>query len=209
MAQRYDRRGKKESPDVARAAENSTNPPDDFELMQRIADGDADALTTLYDRHSALVYAVGLRILGDRGAAEELLIDVFWEIWSRSDRYDRNRGAAVTYLLTLARSRAIDRRRSTAHQDKTQSNFSDGPIGTMAARTANPSDQAMSDERSELVRTALQSLEPDQRQAVEMSFFDGLSHTQIAARLAKPLGTVKTYIRQGLIRLRDSLRKHQ
>jgi RNA polymerase sigma-70 factor, ECF subfamily len=199
----------KERPDVAAAAEKPKNLPDDFELMQRIANGDADALAMLYDRHGALVYAVCLRMLGDRGAAEELLIDVFWEIWSRSGRYDPARGAAVTYLLTLARSRAIDRRRSTAHQDRTQVGMADGPVDTTAASTTNPSEQVILDERGQMVRSALQSLEPDQRQAVELSFFDGLSHTQIAARLAKPLGTIKTYIRQGLIRLRDKLRTHE
>lgn len=191
------------------SAENSRCDPDDFELMRRIADGDADALAALYDRHGALVYAVGLRMLSDRGAAEELVIDVFWEIWSRSGRYDPGRGAAVTYLLTLARSRAIDRRRSAAHQDKTLANPADGPADVAAASGANPPEQSIRNERGQLVRTALQSLEPLHRQAVELSFFDGLSHTEIATRLARPLGTVKTYIRQGLIRLRDILRKHE
>jgi len=177
--------------------------------MQRITDGDADALAMLYDRHGALIYAVGLRILRDQGEAEELLIDIFWEIWSRAARYDPSRGAPVTYLLMLARSRAIDKQRSSAHRDKAQPGRSDAPIQTAAVSTANPSEQALSNERSQLVRAAMQSLDPIQRQAVELSFFDGLSHTQIAARLAKPLGTVKTYIRQGLIRLRDGLRKHQ
>jgi RNA polymerase sigma-70 factor (ECF subfamily) len=183
--------------------------PDDFELMRRIADHDADALSALYDRHGAMVYGLCLRVLGDRGAAEELLVDIFWEVWYRAARYDPMRGAAVTYLLTLARSRAIDRKRSAAHQDKTVSSPGDGPIEAAVAKTANPSDQSIRDERGEMVRAALASLEPIQRQAVELSFFDGLSHTQIAARLNKPLGTVKTHIRQGLIRLRDQLRKHQ
>jgi RNA polymerase sigma-70 factor (ECF subfamily) len=189
--------------------ENSPGDPDDFELMRRIADQDADALAALYDRHGGMVYGLCLRMLGDRGAAEELLVDIFWEVWHRAARYDPMRGAAVTYLLTLARSRAIDRKRSTAHQDKTVSSPGDGPIEAAASKIANPSDQSIRDERGEMVRAALASLEPSQRQAVELSFFDGLSHTQIAARLNKPLGTVKTYIRQGLIRLRDQLRKHQ
>jgi RNA polymerase sigma-70 factor (ECF subfamily) len=195
--------------EVAPPGENPVGAWDDFALMQRITDGDADALAALYDRHGALIYAVGLRILRDRGEAEELLIDIFWEIWSRAARYDSRRAAPVTYLLTLARSRAIDRQRSGAHRDKTRPGPSDAPIEAAAASTANPSEQAIRDERSQLVRAAMQSLDPIQRQAVELSFFDGLSHTQIAARLTKPLGTVKTYIRQGLIRLRDGLRKHQ
>lgn len=194
---------------MAPTGDNSEGGCDDFDLMQRITDGDADALAALYDRHGALIYAVGLRILRDRGEAEELLIDVFWEIWSRAARYDPSRAAPVTYLLTLARSRSIDKKRSSAHRDKTRPGPSDAPIETAAANTANPPEQAIRDERSQLVRAAMQSLDPVQRQAVELSFFDGLSHTQIAARLAKPLGTVKTYIRQGLIRLRDGLRKHQ
>lgn len=193
---------------MAPRADDSPCSSDDFGLMQRIADGDADALAALYDRHGALIYAVGLRMLRDRGEAEELLLDIFWEIWSRAARYDPTRGAPVTYLLTLARSRAIDRQRSGAHRDRTLAGPSDAPIQTTTARTADPSERVIGDERGDQVRAAMASLDPIQRQVVELSFFEGLSHTQIAARLAKPLGTVKTYIRQGLIRLRDSLRKY-
>jgi RNA polymerase sigma-70 factor, ECF subfamily len=177
--------------------------------MQRIACGDAAALAALYDRHAPLVQAMCLRIVRDRGEAEDLLIDIFMEIWQRGQRYDAGRGAPVTYLLTVARSRALDRLRSSEHRsaamleshsaqtDKLQT-ASDGP---------DPSDGVVAGENRDRVRGALASLDPPVREALELAYFEGLSHSEIAAKLGKPLGTVKTHIRQGLIRLRDTLRK--
>jgi RNA polymerase sigma-70 factor (ECF subfamily) len=180
---------------------------DDYELMQRIACGDQAALATLYDRHSPLVQALCLRIVRDRGAAEDLVVDVFWEIWQRGQRYDAARAAPVTYLLTVARSRALDRLRSSDHRAATL----DGQIaGTDNVDNrvdgTDPSAGLVSGENRDRVRKALAGLDSVQREAIEMSFYDGLSHSEIAAKLDKPLGTVKTHIRQGLIRLRNSLR---
>lgn len=182
------------------------NNPDDFALMQGIAAGDQTALGRLYDRHSGLVFTLAQRILHDRMAAEDLLMDVFWEIWSRGDRYDPSRGSPITYLLTLTRSRAIDRRRSSAKHSRVQtgSDLSDGPVG--AAEFTGPESSAMANELGQRVRAAMSKLDVTQRQAVELSFFDDLSHSQIAERLGKPLGTVKTNIRQGLIHLRQCMR---
>jgi RNA polymerase sigma-70 factor (ECF subfamily) len=178
--------------------------PDDFELMLRIERGDADALGTIYDRYGGLVYTLGVRILRDRSEAEELVSDVFLEIWRRAKRYDPARGAPMTYLVTLARSRAIDRQRSASFQARGKTSAS-GNQNT-ASTAADPTAIAILGENARQVRAALAQLDPVYRQAVEMAFFDGLTHNQIAEKLAKPLGTVKTYIRQGLIRLRDCLR---
>jgi RNA polymerase sigma-70 factor, ECF subfamily len=177
---------------------------DDYELMEGIARGDSVALAAIYDRYGALVFTLGFRMLRDRGEAEELTSDVFMEIWRRSDRYDPNRGAPMTYLVTLARSRAIDRKRAATARTRKQSpeTHSEPASGAMG-----PPASAVLGENSQRVRRALADLDAVYRQAVEMAFFDGLSHTQIAEKLDKPLGTVKTYIRQGLIRLRDCLRK--
>jgi RNA polymerase sigma-70 factor, ECF subfamily len=184
----------------------ATNNPDDFALMQGIAAGDQAALGALYDRHSGLVFTLAQRILHDRMAAEDLLMDVFWEIWSRGDRYDPTRGSPISYLMTLARSRAIDRRRSSAKHSRvrTGSEPFDGPIPT--AEFTGPETNAIAGELGERVRAAMSKLDVTQRQAVELSFFDDLSHSQIAERLGKPLGTVKTNIRQGLIHLRQCMR---
>jgi RNA polymerase sigma-70 factor, ECF subfamily len=186
---------------------DSASKCDDYELMQRIARGDAAALAALYDRHSALVQAMCLRIVRDQGEAEDLLIDVFWEIWQRGQRYDADRGAPMTYLLTVARSRSLDRLRSSDHRFSALNDQTSPSVNEdQRAGGDDPSAGLLIGENRARVRRALASLDAAQREAIEMSFYDGLSHSQIAAKLDKPLGTVKTHIRQGLIRLRDFLR---
>jgi len=171
--------------------------------MEGIAARDPSALQRLYDRHASLVLAVCVRILHDRAEAEDVLVDVFWELWDRFERYDAKRGNPLTYLTTLARSRAIDRRRS---RGKLRPVDLDATAPAVAPTTDSPEKGAVADENRALVKRALLGLDPTQRQAIECAFYDGLTHTEIAEKLGKPLGTVKTYIRQGLIRLRQSLR---
>jgi RNA polymerase sigma-70 factor (ECF subfamily) len=176
---------------------------DDLALMEGIAARDPGALQRLYDRHAPLVLAVCLRILRDRAESEDVLVDVFWELWDRFDRYDAKRGNPLTYLTTLARSRAIDRRRS---KGKVQPVDLDATAPAAAPIADGPEKGVVADENRVLVKRALLSLDPTQRQVIECAFYDGLTHTEIAEKLHKPLGTVKTWIRQGLIRLRESLR---
>jgi RNA polymerase sigma-70 factor, ECF subfamily len=187
-----------------------TKATDDLTLMRAIAAGDQSALRELYDRHSALMLALSARILGDRMAAEDLLIDVFWEVWRKGDRYDAGRSSPLTYLLMLTRSRAIDRRRSGGRQREMASaaNVGDGSETGLRATQASdgPLGSAMYQELGQRIRAAMARLDAAQRQAVELSFFDDLSHTEIAEKLNKPLGTVKTNIRQGLIHLRETMR---
>jgi RNA polymerase sigma-70 factor, ECF subfamily len=179
---------------------------DDFELMKRIEQRDTAAMEFLYDRYAGLVFALALRMLRDRGEAEDLVSELFLELWRRADRYDPNRGAAMTYVMTLARSRAIDRQRMAAFRSRVK--VAADPGADTPCRNASPCKVAVALENARHVRDALRNLDPVYRQAVQLSFFDGLTHAQIAKRLNKPLGTVKTCIRQGLIRLRDSLRKN-
>ena len=182
---------------------HTARPADDFALMASIATGDRSALDELYARHSAQVYGIALRMLRKPQDAEELLIDVFFEVWDKRERFDATRGSPLAYLITLTRSRALDRLRSRS-----------GPATASIenAESAAPVsgddqlDQAVAKEQREVVRKAMAALEPAQREAIEYSFFEGLSHSEIAARLNRPLGTVKTNIRQGLIYLRDYLR---
>jgi RNA polymerase sigma-70 factor, ECF subfamily len=177
---------------------------DDISLMQAIARQDREALSVLYDRHSPMLLAICRRVLKDAGEAEDVMTDVFFEVWSRADRFDSSRGNPLNYLVTLSRSRAIDRQRSRASKPKITSDFTDA--ASQADPVPNPLESINLKERQAQVRLALSGLEPAQREALECSFYEGLSHSEIASKLNRPLGTVKTYIRQGLIRLRDSLR---
>jgi len=185
-------------------AGSSSQLPDDFALMQAIARRDRDALAALYDRHSPMLLAICRRLLKDAGEAEDVMTDVFFEVWAKADRFDSSRGNPLTYLVTLSRSRAIDRQRSRASRPKVTSDFTDAASQTDPV--PNPFESIHLKERQTQVRAALSSLDPMQREALECSFYEGLSHSEIAEKLNRPLGTVKTYIRQGLIRLRDSLR---
>ena len=189
------------------------NPLVDVGLMRAIAAGDREALGGLYDRYAPRLMGLLVRMLGDRSDAEETLAELFFEVWDRADRYDLNRGCVATYLMTLARSRAIDkRRRRAARPDRDPSRVvpveaADDDPATIAGRT--PLTGVLFDEQARVVRAALDGLEDRQREAIELSFYDGLSHSEIADRLSRPLGTVKTWVRQGLGRMRDSLRKYE
>ena len=161
-------------------------------------------MALLYDRHAPRVLAVCRRVLGDSGDAEDVVTDVFFELWNRAGRFDPDRGSPLTYLMTLSRSRAIDRKRSIGSRPRTTSTDTDA--AQMATDLSTPLDSSETAEQSKRIRDAIALLDPAQRQTIECAFFDGLTHTEIAEKLKKPLGSVKTYIRQGLIRLRESLR---
>jgi RNA polymerase sigma-70 factor (ECF subfamily) len=175
---------------------------DDFSLMEGIRRADASSLRALYQRYASLIMALGLRMLKERSDAEDLLIDVFEEVWEKRDRFDASRGSPKTYLITLARSRAIDRRR----QRNRHSHSPPSPIDPQEPSPSPSATLSMAEDRLR-VRQALEMLSAEQREAIECSFYEGLSHVEIAGKLQKPLGTVKTYIRQGLMRVRDALRK--
>jgi RNA polymerase sigma-70 factor (ECF subfamily) len=150
-----------------------------------------------------VVYALCLRIVKDVGTAEEVTIDVFHEVWARAERYSAGRGAPVAYLVTLARSRALDRMRARGKAVRGEgSSLTCAAVDPAAGSVA----AAVAEERRLFVRRALELLDPKYREVLECSYFEGLSHSEIALKLAKPVGTVKTYLRRGLIQLRDFLR---
>ena len=172
-------------------------------LIARTAGGEEAALAALYDSTAALVNGLVLRILGDRGAAEEVTGDVYLQVWRQAARYDETRGAPLSWLLTLARSRAIDRLRSGSSQRARTA-----PLrAAIALPSAEPGPEEHShlNQRRRIVQQALARLSPDQRQAIELAYFGGLSHGEIAAALEAPLGTVKTRVRLGMLRLRELL----
>lgn len=183
---------------------------DDLDLMNGIASGDQGCFEQLYDRYKSLVYAVCLRVLQNHMDAEEALIETFWQLWDRASKYDESQGSVRGYLFMLARSRALDRRRArnagvnTSRIEEVQK-YGGGPEAR-ADVEGSPVNGTLHAERSRRTREAMETLTEEQREVIELAFFDGLSHSQIAEALSQPLGTVKTRIRQGLIRMRDALR---
>lgn len=161
---------------------------------------DERALAELYDRFGHAVYAIGLRVTGDAGAAEEISLDAFWQLWQQVERYDVSQGSLLNWLLTIARSRAIDWLRARAARKRT---LAEDPTDMTQVR--RPDEVAELHQRGQLVRQAMETLSPDQRAALSLAYYEGLSHSQIAARLQEPLGTVKTRIRQALGVLRRTL----
>lgn len=173
-------------------------------LIKRVADGDQYALNTLYDATNRLVFGLVLRILNDRSTAEEVILDVYTQVWRQAALYDRSRGAPLAWIVTIARSRAIDRLRSGRLEQ-----LSKEPLDAVAeirATTISPEESTFSSERQKLIRSALDALSPEQREVIELAYYSGLSHTEIAAKLGQPLGTVKTRTRLGMMKLRESLR---
>jgi RNA polymerase sigma-70 factor (ECF subfamily) len=184
-----------------------TVPREDAELMEGIAQGDVASFERIYERHASAVFATCLRILRDRAEAEEVLEEVFWEIWARRDRYDRSRSSPFSYLMTLARSRALDRLRFRKRREGVWLELREvDRDGNAAATSPSPFEDASAVQRRVAIDRALEELPPPHRRAVEMNFFEGLSHREISEQLGDPLGTVKTRIRQGLLALRKVLR---
>jgi RNA polymerase sigma-70 factor (ECF subfamily) len=175
----------------------------DERALARMARGDRDALAELYDRHVRLIFSLALRILQDRAEAEDVVQDVFTQAWTQAARYDTGRGAVAAWMLMLTRSRAIDHLRSKQAGAERPVDLKDA---ANIPDTAMPQDmQLLSTEQIAQVRKALAELPLAQRTALELAYYEGLTHSEIAKRLDEPLGTVKTRIRQAVIKLRESL----
>jgi RNA polymerase sigma-70 factor (ECF subfamily) len=182
----------------------------DPKLLARVVKGEHQAFSQLYDQSSTLLYSLALRILGNREEAAELLQEVYLEVWRKVSRYDVGRGTPIAWLITLTRSRAIDRlraRSSRAHRQVSEP--LDGLSGGQVTdRNPGPFEAHADQELRSLVGEALASLPQPQQQAIELAYYEGLSHAEIAARLNQPLGTVKTRIKLGMSKLRESLRHY-
>ena len=172
-------------------------------LLARVALLDATALSSLYDLTAGAVYGVCRRILRDPFDAEEAAGDVFLQVWQKAARFDPGRGDALAWLLTLARSRAIDRLRSRGAARRRETGLDDGHDSP----SSDPGPEARSSlaQRAALVRDALAELPDEQREVLELAYFEGLTHSEIAERLSQPLGTAKSRIRLALAHLRRSL----
>jgi RNA polymerase sigma-70 factor, ECF subfamily len=175
-----------------------SGPTDRDELLHRVSLGDRDAFTALYDELSPQVYGLVRRVVCDPAQSEEVTQEVFVEVWRIAHRFDPNRGAASTWVLTIAHRRAVDRVRSEQTQrDRVQA------LGQVPL--LGPADDMASSLDRQVVRDAMNGLTELQRQSIELAYFRGLTQGQIAELLDVPLGTIKTRIRDGLIRLRDAL----
>lgn len=181
---------------------------EDLRLLGRIVTRDQAALAALYDRYSPLVYSLVLRIVRKTDEAEDLLQEIFMQVWNKAESFSQSKGSAYTWIVTIARRKAIDRLRSKEMQSRSTS-IDDDPVLNLpdAAYASNPLHAAMTVEYEALMKSALLTLVPEQRVIIELSFFEGYTQSQIAERLELPLGTVKTRMRQGMIRLRDFLKE--
>ncbi len=193
---------------VVARSDASTHEADSSDIdrmrLARIAQGDGDALAELYDRYARPVYSLALRILRDARDAEDVVQEVFAQAWRQASRYTATRGAVAAWLLTLARSRAIDRLRARRARPEGASD----DAAALRLMDASPpiEHQLLSAEQIARVRAALGDLPVLQRVAIELAYFEGLSHVEIADHLEQPLGTVKTRIRLAMGKLRETLR---
>lgn len=168
-----------------------------------MAGKDEASLSLFYDRYHALVFALALRIVGLRPAAEEVVIEVFQQVWQRCGDYNQERGKVLTWLMTITRTRAIDHRRKLIKQHQVVQPIEEDP--SVAQTAADPGDDAFELERRRRIRESLHSLPEPQRKALELAYFYGMSQSEIAEALKEPLGTIKTRIRSALAALRSEL----
>jgi RNA polymerase sigma-70 factor, ECF subfamily len=171
----------------------------DEELIRRVVQGDEQALATLYDRYSGLVFAVVYRILRDSGAAEEILQDIFHQLWRTAERFEPARGSLPGWLLVASRNRAISRLRRH-NPNETQELFEGAVTLPFELESALTQKQLL-----DRVRGAMESLPAPQREALELAYFEGMTHSEIATRTQEPLGTVKTRLRAAVGTLKRAL----
>jgi RNA polymerase sigma-70 factor (ECF subfamily) len=178
---------------------------EDVALVRRMAAGEDQALGALYDRWHAVVHGVVARLLRQPDDVEDVVEETFWQAWRQASRFDPARGAVQTWLLTIARSRALDRVRSLRRRREESFEGDDGQIVIQEAAASDPGLDAEASERRRIVVAALSGLPAEQRETLELGYYGGLSQTEIAERTGQPLGTVKTRMRLAMQKLRSQL----
>jgi len=176
-------------------------PEDDVKLLKAIAARDEAALAQLYDRYRVILFGLLMRILSNREEAEDVLQEVFLQVWRKAEDFDENRGRPFTWLVTLARSRGIDRLRTLAARDR----VAEAGAKEVVDAVSDAATDAFKSEQRGLVNKALAQLPDEQKRPLMLAYFDGLTQSEIATRLDAPLGTVKTRMRTGLMNLREQL----
>lgn len=186
---------------------NPTQQTADRQLIQRVAQGDQEAFSALYDRLSKPLFSLALEMLGDAAEAEDALQEICLQIWRRAATYDPTRSSVFSWAVMMTRSKSIDRLRSRGRRQRvvagSTDEFEDLPDAASEADTA--ADTTAKHDDAGRVRSALRTLPGEQRQAIELAFFSDMTHAEIAERNGEPLGTVKARIRRGLLRLREGL----
>ena len=175
---------------------------DDVRVVQRMASGDAAALGEFYDRWSAEAYATAISIVRVAQDAEEVVADAFWQAWNQASRFDVSRGQVRSWVLSIARSRALDKLKAVARRREEQ--LESAPV-ELLANEGDAHDRIVEEERISVVAKALNELPTMQREVLEMAYFGGLSQTEIADCTGLAIGTIKTRIRLGMQKLRDRL----
>ena len=174
--------------------------------MARIADGDSQALVMLYDRYARVVYGVALRILGEAELAEEVVQETFWRVWRRGRTFQSGRGQVASWIFGIAHNLSVDELRRQRSRPRPVYDTEETPVlRDLEDRRMDVAAGALENERSRLIDAALQQITAEQREAIELAYFGGLSQSEIAERLHSPIGTIKTRIRLGLRKLRDLL----
>jgi RNA polymerase sigma-70 factor (ECF subfamily) len=184
---------------------NETAAPDlDGELLRRIAARDRAAFAEFYDRHAALMFSVATRILNDAGEAEDVLQETFTQLWEKAGNFDPKLGKASSWVATMTRNKAIDRIRASQRRNRLAEEAGvEFAIASEAGDTAN--EAVHGHDKAKLIHTAIFSLPAEQRRAIELAYFSGLTQDEISKKLSEPLGTIKARIRRGLLKLRDQL----
>lgn len=187
---------------VATSSEAAAGVPDLAELLRRSSRGDEAAFAELYDATTRRVFGLALRVVRDPAQAEEVTQEAFLEIWRTSTRFDQDRGSALAWMMTIVHRKAVDRVRSAEASTRRDTSYHQGAATVEHDTTAEAAEASLEARR---VRGALRTLTAVQREALELAYFGGYTHTEVAKMLDLPVGTAKTRIRDGLIRLRDAM----
>lgn len=176
----------------------------DVELLRRIGAGERTAFAEFYDRHSALMFSVAARVLNDAGEAEDVLQETCMQIWQKAGNFDPKLGKASSWVATLTRNKAIDRIRSSQRRNRLADEA--GAEFAIASEVRDTANEAIhGHDKAKLIQSAIVELPAEQRRAIELAYFSGLTQDEIATKLSAPLGTIKARIRRGLLKLRDEL----
>ncbi|MBL9154481.1 MAG: sigma-70 family RNA polymerase sigma factor [Verrucomicrobiales bacterium] len=180
---------------------------EDHQLMQRIASGDHDAFDAFCDRYSPLIFSTAYKVLNHAQDAEDVAHDVLLSVWQKADSYEPTKGTLVTWICTTTRNRSIDRVRSVQRRSAMHDRYESRQEIELPEAQASGRDEVFLSDARQILESAVVELSPEQREVIEMAYFEGLTQRQIADRLNSPLGTVKARIRRGLQRLQGMIRE--
>ncbi|HEX3799567.1 MAG TPA: sigma-70 family RNA polymerase sigma factor [Verrucomicrobiae bacterium] len=182
----------------------TANHEHEIDLLRRISDGDRAAFGEFYDLYSSLLFSVAVKILRDQKEAEDVLQDVFVQIWEKARSFDSRLGKPSSWAVTFVRNKSIDRIRASQRRSRLVEDAT-AEIAPLQADAPTANDTVCGKEKAEVIRSAVINLPTEQRQAIEMAFFSGLTQNEISERLREPLGTIKARIRRGMLKLREKL----